>query len=335
MFLGQLLKMTIKCSKMWLNKYLEKKKLKKRKRSKGVSGPPPRFWPIGRSWLSLPPPFALPATARVTAAPVPPWWAGKPRPPRGSHATPWQRPVGHQNPLAAPASSLPLICALYCLLLPLVLVAAAATALPSHHRYRALGARRGPNKPPNLASEGTIHFLFISSIQCTRWALVTLPPPSSCPVFLHIGSVSPSRTFSTAWLLQTRPELPHRRWAVPPFCHARQTLRCGASERPLRVPLDALEQGEHNGDGLVTGVIPPLYVTDGVGSRPTCWSQGADAGAPSQSQSILNIDLKKWFLQNDLKIVKFITWVFRAPKIVKQTFACSINQDLQFGTIAC
>ena len=76
---------------------IEKRNSKKEKGKGGASRPRPHFWPTGRSRPSPPTlaPFAAlaPATCpRADGRVVPPWRAGRARPPRGEHAAAWTRP---------------------------------------------------------------------------------------------------------------------------------------------------------------------------------------------------------------------------------------------------
>jgi len=58
-------------------------------------------------------------------------------------------------------------------------------------------------------------------------------------------------------------------------------------------------------------------------------------GAHSKSQPFFIFILKKMFRRNTFIALKIHNLSSRAPKIVKQILTCSINQDLQLGTIAC
>jgi len=66
------------------------------KGTRGSSRPRPRFWPAGRSRPSpparLPPPCARAHVHATHGHAVPPWRAGRARPPRGAHASAWTRP---------------------------------------------------------------------------------------------------------------------------------------------------------------------------------------------------------------------------------------------------
>ena len=82
---------------MNLEKDLRKEIQKNRKRKGGDSRPRPHFWPTGRSRPNPPAlapfPVLVPVPCpRADGRAVPPWRAGRARPPRGEHAAAWTCP---------------------------------------------------------------------------------------------------------------------------------------------------------------------------------------------------------------------------------------------------
>ena len=138
----------------------------------GLSGPAPRFQLAGKSQpghasLPLPRSRARPHGASIAVASPAgrscrvaamrhlgsarsATWVALPLPPRSS--------LSFALSLACPRS--------------LAIVAAAVAVPPSRHRRQALEARRWPDQPPKLTSEGTICLSSTFSIRCSRSTIV-------------------------------------------------------------------------------------------------------------------------------------------------------------------
>ena len=138
----------------------------------------------------------------------------------------------------------------------------------------------------------------------------------------------------------TKPPLPAA--SLPCFISGRVLEWDGfASTRRTRWCPRFWSSGLTGGDSTLARTPPLGDLTSG--SKP--WAGHLSAtprssrctgpGAPSQSRPILNFDLKKIISKKWFKACLIHNLSSRAPKIVKQILTYSINQDLQFGTIAC
>jgi len=172
LFLGQKLKTTLEYSKMGLHNYW-KKKFKKREKGRGVSGPQPRFWPISRSQLGLPPCLSLPS---------PPHVRRQRRCCRGEPAcrvVAMRRCDSVRSDTRTPLPLPPRLSLSFVLLLacshPLTLAAAAAAAPPSCHRRR--GTKLLHLAPPTLSFEfeATVDLVSPPCTQRTRSTHLSKP----------------------------------------------------------------------------------------------------------------------------------------------------------------